>query len=86
MTLLAWKSRIETQETIEAVSCAATASPLLFDVLLQPSGMGSSGIDLVGFGFRQSYARWRNHCSDSNSNSIMANLCSLCNILDWNCR
>jgi hypothetical protein len=43
--------------------------------------MGSSGIDLVGFGFRLSYARWRNRCSDSNSNSIMANpglLCKLC--------
>jgi hypothetical protein len=25
-----------------------------FDDLLQPSGMGSSGIDLVGFGFRLS--------------------------------
>jgi len=42
---------------------------------------GSSGIDLVGFRFRLSYARWRNHSSDSNSNSIMANpglLCKLC--------
>ena len=37
---------------------------------------GSSGIDLVGFRFRLSYARRRNHCSDSNSKSIMANLCS----------
>jgi hypothetical protein len=36
------------------------------------SGMGSSGIDLVGFEVRLSYARWRNHCSDSNSNRIMA--------------
>ena len=65
------------QKSIEAVSCVATASPLLFD-FLQPSGMGSSGIDLVGFRFRLSYARWRNHCSDSNSNSIMANPGLLC--------
>ena len=43
-------------ENIEAVSCVATASPLLFD-FLQPSGMGSSGIDLVGFCFRLSFAR-----------------------------
>lgn len=67
MTLLVGKSRIESAETIEAVSCIATASPLLFDVLLQPSGMGSSGIDLFRFGFRLSYGRWRNHCYDSNS-------------------
>ena len=39
---------------------------------------GSSGIDLVGFRFRLSYARWRNRCSDSNSNSIMANPGLLC--------
>jgi hypothetical protein len=57
MTLLVGKSRIESAETIEAVSCIATASPLLFDVLLQPSGMGSSGIDLFRYGFRLSYGR-----------------------------
>jgi hypothetical protein len=67
-----WKSRIK---TIEAVSCAATASPLLFD-FLQPSGMGSSGIELVGYGFRLSYARCRDRCSDSDSNCIMTNPCS----------
>lgn len=78
MTLPAWKSRIEAQKTIEAVSCAATASPLLFDVLLQPSGMGSSGIALVGFGFRLSYARWRNRSFDSDSKCIMANPGLLC--------
>jgi hypothetical protein len=39
--------------------------------------MGSSGIALVGFGFRLSFARWRNRCSDSNSNSIMANTGSI---------
>ena len=37
----------------------------------------SSGIALVGFGFRLSYARWQNRCPDSNSNSIMANPGSL---------
>jgi len=41
---------------------------------------GSSGIDLVGFRFRLSYARWRNRCSDSNSNSIMANPGLLCKL------
>ena len=41
---------------------------------------GSSGIDLVGFRFRLSYARWWNRCSDSNSNSIMANSGLLCKI------
>jgi hypothetical protein len=41
-------------KTIEAVSYVAAASPLLFD-FLQPSGVGSSGIALVGFGFRLSY-------------------------------
>ena len=40
----------------------------------------SSGIDLVGFGFRLSYARWRNRCFDSNSNCIMANPGLLCKL------
>ena len=40
----------------------------------------SSGIDLVGFGFRLSYARWRNRCFDSNSNCIMANPALLCKL------
>ncbi len=70
-------------KTIEAVSYVATASPLLFNCL-QPSDMGSSGNELVGYGFRLSYARWRNRFLDSNSNCIMANPCSLCKLLDWN--
>jgi hypothetical protein len=39
---------------------------------------GFVGIALVGYRFRLSYARWQNRCSDSNSNSIMANPSSLC--------
>lgn len=42
--------------------------------------MGSSGIELVGFGFRLSYARCWNRCSDSNSNCIMANPDSICKL------
>jgi hypothetical protein len=42
---------------IEAVSCVATASPLLFDFFYYRRVCGSSGIDLVRFRFRLSYAR-----------------------------
>jgi hypothetical protein len=76
MTLLAGKSRIKPKKTIEAVSCVAAASSLLFDFVHQ-SGVGSSGIAFVGYRFRLSYARWRNRRADSNSELHCRKSCSV---------